>query len=155
MKALQTVAVSTCAWFLLLSFREGVTMFPPRALTAKWGQRGGCGEGVPGRSRVAVPAGLGPFLGCPLLATRGSARPLREQARVCSWSWALWPQKHLGNEAGGGGDPQGWAHMGGSACWAGEHRSRAAAGSESSVSASAMEGEAVGPPAEGGLARRW
>ena len=53
------------------------------------------------------------------------------------------------------GDPRGGAHTGGSACGAGEHCGRAAAGSESSVSASAMEGEAVGPPAEGGLAQRW
>ena len=45
MKALETVAVSTCGWFLLLSFRELVTMFPPRSLTSKWGSAGGCGEG--------------------------------------------------------------------------------------------------------------
>ena len=103
MKALETVAVSTCGWFLLLSFRELVTMFPPRSLTSKWGQLEGAAR-VPGRSRVAVPDRSGPFLGCPLLATWGSARPLREQARGCSWnSWALWPQKHLANGGGGGG----------------------------------------------------
>ena len=150
MKALETVAVSTCGWFLLLSFRELVTMFPLRSLTARWGQLEGAAR-VPGRWRVTVPDRPGPFLGCPLLATRGRARPLREQAQGCSWnSWALWPQKHLGNGGGGGGG----AHTGRSACWAGEHRDRAAAGSDSSVSASAREGEAVGLPAEGGLAQR-
>ena len=81
MKALETVAVSTCGWFLLLSFRELVTMFPLRSLTARWGQLEGAAR-VPGRWRVTVPDRPGPFLGCPLLATRGRARPLREQARA-------------------------------------------------------------------------
>lgn len=148
-KALETVAVSTCGWFLLLSFRERAATLPPRSLSAEWGQ-------LEGAARVPAargwPSRMHPGLSSAALCwPRGEAR-----GRCGSKPGAALGAGHCGlRSILETGDPRGGAHTGGSACGAGEHCGRAAAGSESSVSASAMEGEAVGPPAEGGLAQRW